>query len=94
MTATDEVVVFIASKHTNTPYRRVLWRMSRVDAMRVCSDLRTKGPNYMLCVDGGNIDDPNLNRYVPDNGRHAAVLAELGVTVLRAAGMDSGERAA
>jgi hypothetical protein len=84
MTAgTDEVVVFIVSRHTNTPYRRVLWRMTRADAMKVCGDPRTINSRHMLCFDGEDIDDPAINRYVLDNGRYAEVLREHGVTVLR-----------
>lgn len=77
-----EVVVFIVSRHSTTPYRRVLWRVSRADAMKICSDPRTLGRNFMLCFDGGHIDDPEINRFVPDDGRFNEVLAEHGVTVL------------
>ncbi len=82
MRTTDEVVVFIVSRHSNTPYRRVLWRVSRVDAMKICGDPRTSGRNFMLCFDGGHIDDPEINRYVRDDGRFNDVLREHGVTVL------------
>lgn len=82
----DEVVVFIVSRHSNTPYRRVLWRVSRADAMKICSDPRTSGRNFMLCFDGGHIDDPEINRFVPDDGRFDKVLAEHGVTVLTSPG--------
>jgi hypothetical protein len=77
-----EVVVFTVSRHRNTSYRRVFWRMSKRDAMKVCSDPRTAGQSYMLVFTGENIDDPDVNRYVRDGGQHARVLTELGVTVL------------
>lgn len=81
--APGEAVVYIVSKSSNTTHRRVLWRMTLPDAQRVCSDTRTSGENYMLVWTATAIDDPAVNRYVPDNGQHAHVLAELGVTVLR-----------
>lgn len=79
-----DAVVFIVSKRSNTTHRRILWRVSRQDAMRICSDARTSGRNYMLCWTTRYLDDPDpdVNRYVRDRGQHADVLAELGVTVL------------
>jgi hypothetical protein len=79
----DEVVVFIVSRHTNTPYRRVLWRTTRADAMKICSDPRTASGRHMLCWTAVAIDDSTINHYVPDNGTYAEVLREHKVTVLR-----------
>lgn len=90
----DEVVVFIVSRHTNTPYRRVLWRMTCTDAMKVCSDPRTGGSRHMLCWTAMAIDDPTINHYVPDNGTYADVLREHRVTVLRGERADAGPIAA
>ncbi|GAB3475365.1 hypothetical protein [Amycolatopsis cihanbeyliensis] len=81
----DDVVVFIVSRGTNHDYRRVLWRVSRADAIKICSDPRTASQNYMLCWTDRNIDDEKLNRYVPDNGKHDAVLRDHGVTILKKA---------
>ncbi|GEB50422.1 hypothetical protein SCA03_29730 [Streptomyces cacaoi] len=36
----------------------------------------------MLCWTAAGVDNPNVREYVPDDGRHADVLAEHGVTVL------------
>ena len=77
-----EAVVFIVSRTSNTPYRRVLWRVSVEDAKAICSDQRTAGRNYMLVWTTDEIDDPEINRFVRDSGQHRPVLAELGVTVL------------
>lgn len=77
-----DAVVFIVSRSSNTPYRRVLWRVSIEDAKAICSDDRTAGAHYMLVWTADEIDDPELNRFVRDNGQHRSVLAELGVTVL------------
>lgn len=82
MTAAHDAVVFIVSRTSNTPYRRVLWRVSTEDAKAICSDPRTAGRNYMLVWTIDEIDDPAINRFVPDSGQHHAVLAHLGVTVL------------
>jgi hypothetical protein len=40
------------------------------------------GRNYMLVWTSHDIDDPEINQYVPDQRDHAAVLTELGVIVL------------
>jgi hypothetical protein len=93
-TETDEVVVFMVSRHTNTPYRRVLWRMTRADAKKVCSDDRTGGARHMLCWTAVDIDDATINHCVPDNGRYDALLRELGVTVLRRRAATAGPIAA
>ncbi|WP_326693381.1 MULTISPECIES: hypothetical protein [unclassified Streptomyces] len=79
----NEVLVFIASRHTRTTHRRVLWRVSQRDAMRICSDPRTSNSRHMLCWTAAEIDDPELNRYVPDTGAYGQVLLDHGVTVLR-----------
>lgn len=80
--ATDDVLVFIVSRNTTTSHRRVLWRMSRSDAVKVCSDDRTSNNNHMLCWTADDIDNPEVNRFIPDNGKYADVLSDHGVTVL------------
>lgn len=77
-----EVLVFIASKNTRPSYLRVLWQMSKEHAVKVCSDPRTAGDNYGLHWTGAQIDDPEVARFIPDDGRHSSVLEELGVVVL------------
>ncbi|QKV74206.1 hypothetical protein [Amycolatopsis sp. Hca4] len=78
-----EALVFIASKHTTPIRRRVLWRVSVADAKKICSDSRTAGPHYMLCFTTRNIDDPAVFVYVPDDGRHAEVLRDHNIRVIR-----------
>ncbi|WP_141275424.1 hypothetical protein [Streptomyces cacaoi] len=77
-----EVVVFIASQHTASPRLRALWKVSEEDAKKICSDRRIAGRSWMLCWTAAGVDNPNVREYVPDDGRHADVLAEHGVTVL------------
>jgi hypothetical protein len=81
--STAEALVFIASKHTTPTRRRVLCRVSVADAKKVCSDPRTAGPHYMLCFTTENIDDPAAFVYVPDDGRHAGVLHDHNIRVIR-----------
>lgn len=81
--STAEALVFIASKHTSPTRRRVLWRVGVADARKICSDPRTAGPRYMLCFTTENIDDPAAFVYVPDNGRHAGVLHDHNIRVIR-----------
>ncbi|MQS17269.1 hypothetical protein F7Q99_35100 [Streptomyces kaniharaensis] len=83
---TAQVAVFIASKNSNTTHRRVLWRTSEVDARKICSDERTSGRSHMLCWTAHYIDDPEINRYVRDNGAYAQVLADHDVTILHSFG--------
>ncbi|MEA5367237.1 hypothetical protein VA596_47455 [Amycolatopsis sp., V23-08] len=80
---TDEALVFIASKHTTPTHQRVLWRVSVEDAKKICSDSRTASPHYMLCFTTKNIDDPSAFVYVPDDGRHAEVLHDHNIRVIR-----------
>jgi len=81
----DEVVVFIASKHTSSNYRRVLWRVTREDAKKICNDPRTSGQRHMLCWTDQNIDDPTINRYIPDTGAHNDVLRDHDIQILHSA---------
>lgn len=89
-----EAVVFIVSRSSNTPYRRVLWRVSIEDAKAICSDPRTASHNYMLVWTADEIEDPEINRFVRDSGQHRAVLAQLGVTVLDSYELRTGRAAA
>uniref|UniRef100_A0AAU2JM94 DUF6197 family protein n=1 Tax=Streptomyces sp. NBC_00049 TaxID=2903617 RepID=A0AAU2JM94_9ACTN len=80
----EPVAVFIASARSNPVRRRVLWGMTRADAMRLCSDGRTSSDRYMLCWTapkhlGVLGDDWEWTR---DRGTTDAVIAELGVSVL------------
>lgn len=45
-------------------------------------DPRTAGRNYGLHWTAAEVDNPEVNQYVEDDGRFVEVLAELGVTVL------------
>ncbi|MEU7104296.1 histone-like nucleoid-structuring protein Lsr2 [Streptomyces sp. NPDC046215] len=79
----DPVVVFIASQNTTPPRMRVLWRVTRAEAMAICCDDRSAGRSHMLCwtadpgVEGQDWD------WVTDNGRYDGLLAELGITPAR-----------
>lgn len=77
-----EVFVFIVSRSSNPTRMRVLWKVSRDDAMKLCSDPRTAGRNYMLCWTESPGVQGNDWRYVWDNGKHDQVLSDLGITVL------------
>jgi hypothetical protein len=61
----------------------VLWIVSQTDAMRICSDSRNSSRHHMLVWSDDGVDDPEVGRFVRDNGMFARVLAEHGVTVLR-----------
>jgi hypothetical protein len=89
-----EAVVFIVSRSSNTPYRRVLWRVSIEDAKAICSDQRTASHHYMLVWTADEIEDSEINRFVRDSGRHRPVLSELGVTVLDSYELRNGRAAA
>jgi hypothetical protein len=79
------VAVFIASRNARAARRRTLWVMSMADAMLVCQDPRTAGESYGLHWTAEGIDDPEVMCFVADDGRHAQVLKDHNVTVLRAA---------
>lgn len=76
------VNVFIVSKLGHEATRRVLWRVTKEDAIKVCTDPRTAGENHALHWTGVDIDDPKVNTFVEDNGMYDAVLAEHEVRVL------------
>jgi hypothetical protein len=75
------VAVFIASKHTNPALLRVLWFMPEADARAVCADPRTAGDRYGLHWTASYGEQGQAWEYVPDDGRFAALLLQLGVTV-------------
>ncbi len=79
-------VVFVVSRNSSYDYRRVLWCMTKVDAMKVCSDQRTSNQHHMLCFTTKDIDDPKLNRYMVDDGRCSGVLRDHDITVLQQRG--------
>jgi hypothetical protein len=77
-------LVLIASKGSSrSRKRRALWAMSRREAQAVCGDPRTSGRSYMLTWS----DRPGTEgadwAWVANNGAHAAVLNELGITPRR-----------
>ncbi|MGW2840618.1 DUF3560 domain-containing protein [Streptomyces sp. NPDC001493] len=77
-------LVLIASKGSSrSRKRRALWAMTRREAQAVCGDPRTSGRSYMLTW----TDRPGTEgadwEWVPDNGSHAPVLDELGITPRR-----------
>lgn len=79
------VNVFIVSRLGHTAARRVLWRTTKEDAMKICSDERTSSEHHMLVWTADEIDDPKLNTFVEDNGMYNDVLAEHEVRVLDSA---------
>ncbi|MFJ7590297.1 DUF3560 domain-containing protein [Streptomyces sp. NPDC097617] len=76
-------LVLIASKNSRRSRKRALWAMTRREAQAVCGDPRTSGRSYMLTW----TDRPGTEgadwEWVPDNGSHAPVLDELGITPRR-----------
>lgn len=74
--------VFIVSRKSSYPYRRVLWRVSKTDAMKICGDPRTSNYHHMLCWTAQDIEDPKFNRYVKDSGKYDAVLRDHNIAVL------------
>ncbi|MFF2191691.1 hypothetical protein [Streptomyces sp. NPDC058157] len=80
----EPVAVFIVSAKSNPTRRRVLWGMTRADAMKLCSDDRTSSDRYMLCWTApehlGVLGDDW--EWTKDRGTTDAVIAELGVSIL------------
>ncbi|NDZ77021.1 DUF3560 domain-containing protein [Streptomyces sp. SID10853] len=76
-------LVLIASKNSPRRRKRALWAMTRREAQAVCGDPRTSGRSYMLTW----TDRPGTEgadwEWVADNGSHAPLLAELGITPRR-----------
>lgn len=76
-------LVLIASKSSRHSRKRALWAMPRREAQAVCSDPRTSGRSYMLTW----TEQPGTEgadwEWVPDNGSHAPVLEDLGITPRR-----------
>lgn len=76
-------LVLIASKNSPRRRKRALWAMTRREAQAVCGDPRTAGRSYMLTW----TDQPGAEgadwEWVEDNGSHAPVLNELGITPRR-----------
>ncbi|ALO08258.1 DUF3560 domain-containing protein [Streptomyces goshikiensis] len=77
-------LVLIASKDSSrSRKRRALWAMTRREAQAVCGDPRTSGRSYMLTwTDRPGTESADWE-WVPDNGSHAPVLNELGITPRR-----------
>jgi len=57
-----------------------LWRVSHADAVKICSDDRTKGKNFFLCWYWASTLGENF-RWVKDDGRFDTILQELGITI-------------
>lgn len=79
--------VFIGTVHGGPGRRRVLWTLTAAGAQRVCGDHRTRGQDSALFWNYLSGEGPRGGTwdYVADDGRYAAVLAELGVAVLGSA---------
>jgi hypothetical protein len=79
---TDPVYVFIASAGGSPTRQRVLWRLERADAMRLCSDSRTSNRTHMLCWTAPeNTGERGTDwQYIKDSGYYDVVLADLGIT--------------
>lgn len=81
---TQPVVVFIVSSTELYTHRQVLWRMSMGDAIKVCNDPRAglrHNRSFMLWWCSQDIDDPQLNQFVIDDGRFDDLLSDHRVTV-------------
>ncbi|QCX77828.1 hypothetical protein C9F11_20980 [Streptomyces sp. YIM 121038] len=77
-------LVLIASKNTRRSRKRALWAMTRREAQAVCGDPRTSGRSYMLTWTERPGTEGADWEWVPDNGSHAPVLSDLGITPRRA----------
>ncbi|MFI8085958.1 hypothetical protein ACIF6L_34850 [Kitasatospora sp. NPDC086009] len=77
---TDPAWVFIASKSGSSFRRRVLWQVTRAEAMRICSDERTGGRSWMLCWSLAPGVRGTDWQFVADKRQGARVLADLGIT--------------
>lgn len=76
-------LVLIASKNSPHRRKRALWAMTRREAQAVCGDPRTSGRSYMLTWTDRPGTEGTAWEWVPDNGSHAPVLNELGITPRR-----------
>ncbi|MEU2514433.1 DUF6197 family protein, partial [Streptomyces syringium] len=87
----DPVVVFIASENTRPARMRVLWKVTRAEAMTICSDSRSAGRNHMLCWTADPGTEGEDWEWAKDTGSYAALLAELGVVPVRTWGQPEPE---
>ncbi|MET9735639.1 hypothetical protein ABZZ79_34940 [Streptomyces sp. NPDC006458] len=80
----EPVAVFIVSARSNPTHRRVLWAMTQADAKKLCSDRRTAGRGHMLCWTAPeHLGELGTDwEWAKDRGTTAAVIDELGVTIL------------
>ncbi|MER6604241.1 DUF3560 domain-containing protein [Streptomyces parvus] len=76
-------LVLITSKNSRRSRKRALWAMARHEAQDVCGDPRTSGRSYMLTWTDRPGTEGTDWEWVPDNGSHAPVLDELGITPRR-----------
>ncbi|UNZ18202.1 DUF3560 domain-containing protein [Streptomyces sp. 891-h] len=76
-------LVLIASKNSPRRRKRALWAMTRREAQAVCGDPRISGRSYMLTWTDRPGTEGTDWEWVRDNGSHAPVLNELGITPRR-----------
>lgn len=76
-------LVLIASKNSPRRRKRALWAMTRHEAQAVCGDPRTSGRSYILTWTDRPGTEGTDWEWAEDNGSHAPVLNELGITPRR-----------
>ncbi|MGW3563600.1 DUF3560 domain-containing protein [Streptomyces sp. NPDC000941] len=76
-------LVFITSQGGGPSANRALWRVTRAEAMAICSDERTRGKRFGLHWTERPGTEGVDWRWAKDDGRFAPVLAELGITPAR-----------
>ncbi|MEU6932767.1 hypothetical protein AB0A05_26830 [Streptomyces sp. NPDC046374] len=76
----EPVYCYLASQRGGPRWKRVLWKVTRAEAMRLCSDDRTKGPGWMVVwtANPGSQKDDDW-RWFRDNGSMDHVLREFGI---------------
>lgn len=75
------VLIFYVSQNSTPPLLRVLWKVYREDAKRLCSDPRSAGRNHMLCWTAYGQEGEDW-AFVRDNGRYDSLLKELGIYII------------
>lgn len=81
--------VYMVSASTLYRRRRVLWRMSVGDAMKLCSRKETAGQDWMLVWTTRELDNPDFAEFVDDDGRFTGLIEGLGITVLKSKAMEA-----
>jgi len=80
--------VYMVSQKTQHRARRVLWRVTVGDAMKICNDKRTEGRSqwgglWHLVWTTHELDNPDYAEFVKDDGRFDKLLNELNIKVLK-----------